>query len=90
MLDLILLLQNADILINDIKILQCFKWGRSVHEKVLKVMQQQLTANVVAIIINCMAAVYYGHIPLNAVQVLSLFLLLDLNFCLFLSMDVPY
>ncbi|KAK9906181.1 hypothetical protein M0R45_002725 [Rubus argutus] len=63
--------ENSDIIILDdnfATIVECFKWGRSVHEKVLKVMQQQLTANVVAIIINCMAAVYYGHIPLNAVQ----------------------
>ncbi|KAK9931473.1 hypothetical protein M0R45_018747 [Rubus argutus] len=63
--------ENSDIIILDdnlATVAKVFIWGRSVHEKVLKVMQQQLTANGVAVAINCMAAVYYRHIPLNAVQ----------------------
>ncbi|XP_024192321.2 calcium-transporting ATPase 5, plasma membrane-type [Rosa chinensis] len=63
--------ESSDIIILDgnfATVAKGFKWGRSMHEKVLRVMQQQLTANIVAVTINCLAAVYYGHIPLNAVQ----------------------
>ncbi|KAM5553650.1 calcium-transporting ATPase 5, plasma membrane-type-like [Rosa sericea] len=63
--------ESSDIIILDgnfATVVKCFRWGRSMHEKVLRVMQQQLTANIVAVTINCLAAVYYGHIPLNAVQ----------------------
>ncbi|XP_061993798.1 calcium-transporting ATPase 10, plasma membrane-type-like [Rosa rugosa] len=63
--------ESSDIIILDdnfATVAKGFRWGRSIHEKVLKVMQQQLTANIVAVTINCMAAVYYRHIPLNAVQ----------------------
>ncbi|XP_024192500.1 calcium-transporting ATPase 10, plasma membrane-type isoform X2 [Rosa chinensis] len=63
--------ESSDIIILDdnfATVAKCFRWGRSMHEKVLKVMQQQLTANIVAVTINCMAAVYYRYIPLNAVQ----------------------
>ncbi|XP_061990900.1 calcium-transporting ATPase 5, plasma membrane-type-like [Rosa rugosa] len=63
--------ESSDIIILDgnfATVAKGFRWGRSMHEKVLRVMQQQLTANIVAVTINCLAAVYYGHIPLNAVE----------------------
>nr|XP_011464734.1 PREDICTED: calcium-transporting ATPase 10, plasma membrane-type-like isoform X3 [Fragaria vesca subsp. vesca] len=63
--------ESSDIIILDdnfTTIAKSFKWGRSMHERVLRVMQQQLTANIVAATVNCLAAVYYRQIPLNAVQ----------------------
>ncbi|CAL8990428.1 unnamed protein product [Prunus brigantina] len=47
-----------------------FKWGQSVHANIIKSMQLQLTVNVVALTTNFMAAVFYGCVPLNAVQLL--------------------
>ncbi|XP_021815881.1 calcium-transporting ATPase 8, plasma membrane-type-like isoform X4 [Prunus avium] len=65
--------ESSDIIILDDSFATCvkaFKWGRSVHANIIKFMQLQLTVNVVALTTNFMAAVFYGHVPLNAVQVL--------------------
>jgi Ca2+-transporting ATPase len=45
------------------------RWGRSVYANIQKFIQFQLTVNVAALIINIVAAVSSGNVPLNAVQV---------------------
>lgn len=49
--------------------MQVVRWGRSVYANIQKFIQFQLTVNVAALIINVVAAVSSGSIPLNAVQV---------------------
>ncbi|RWW81308.1 hypothetical protein BHE74_00010314 [Ensete ventricosum] len=48
---------------------QVVRWGRSVYANIQKFIQFQLTVNVAALIINVVAAVSSGNVPLNAVQV---------------------
>jgi Ca2+-transporting ATPase len=45
------------------------RWGRSVYANIQKFIQFQLTVNVAALVINVVAAVSSGNVPLNAVQV---------------------
>lgn len=49
--------------------LQVVRWGRSVYANIQKFIQFQLTVNVAALVINVVAAVSSGDVPLNAVQV---------------------
>ena len=48
------------------------RWGRSVYANIQKFIQFQLTVNVAALVINVVAAVSSGDVPLNAVQVCCL------------------
>lgn len=50
--------------------LQVVRWGRSVYANIQKFIQFQLTVNVAALIINVVAAISSGDVPLNAVQVI--------------------
>ncbi|XP_016647166.1 PREDICTED: calcium-transporting ATPase 9, plasma membrane-type-like [Prunus mume] len=71
--------ESSDIIILDDSFATCvkaFKWGQSVHANIIKFMQLQLTVNVVALTTNFMAAVFYGCVPLNAVQLLWVNLLI--------------
>lgn len=52
--------------------MQVVRWGRSVYANIQKFIQFQLTVNVAALIINVVAAVSSGDVPLNAVQVCAL------------------
>lgn len=52
--------------------MQVVRWGRSVYANIQKFIQFQLTVNVAALIINVVAAVTAGDVPLTAVQVLFL------------------
>lgn len=49
--------------------MQVVRWGRSVYANIQKFIQFQLTVNVAALIINVVAAISAGDVPLNAVQV---------------------
>lgn len=51
---------------------QVVRWGRSVYANIQKFIQFQLTVNVAALIINVVAAISSGDVPLNAVQVSGL------------------
>jgi Ca2+-transporting ATPase len=51
--------------------MQVVRWGRSVYANIQKFIQFQLTVNVAALIINVVAAISSGDVPLNAVQVFS-------------------
>ena len=48
---------------------QVVRWGRSVYANIQKFIQFQLTVNVAALVINVVAAVSSGDVPLNAVEV---------------------
>lgn len=52
--------------------LQVVRWGRSVYANIQKFIQFQLTVNVAALVINVVAAVSSGDVPLNAVEVIFL------------------
>lgn len=53
-------------------VIQVVRWGRSVYANIQKFIQFQLTVNVAALVINVVAAVSGGNVPLTAVQVLIL------------------
>lgn len=52
---------------------QVVRWGRSVYANIQKFIQFQLTVNVAALVINVVAAVSSGDVPLNAVEVGAIF-----------------
>jgi len=63
-------------LINKLCLLfQVVRWGRSVYANIQKFIQFQLTVNVAALIINVVAAMSSGDVPLKAVQVSTLMLI---------------
>ena len=66
--------------------LQVVRWGRSVYANIQKFIQFQLTVNVAALVINVVAAVSSGDIPLNAVEV-QIFLLTCRTTILFLLLN---
>jgi Ca2+-transporting ATPase len=55
--------------LNLIVLFQVVRWGRSVYANIQKFIQFQLTVNVAALVINVVAAVSSGDVPLNAVEV---------------------
>ncbi|RRT48704.1 hypothetical protein B296_00052898, partial [Ensete ventricosum] len=64
--------ESSDIIILDdnfASVVKVVRWGRSVYANIQKFIQFQLTVNVAALIINVVAAVSSGNVPLNAVQV---------------------
>jgi Ca2+-transporting ATPase len=59
------------------------RWGRSVYANIQKFIQFQLTVNVAALIINVVAAISSGNVPLNAVQVCqNIIIYVSWNHCL--------
>lgn len=54
-------------------LLQVVRWGRSVYANIQKFIQFQLTVNVAALVINVVAAVSSGDVPLNAVEVIYIY-----------------
>jgi Ca2+-transporting ATPase len=58
-------------IILNVSLMQVVRWGRSVYANIQKFIQFQLTVNVAALIINVVAAISSGDVPLNAVQVFS-------------------
>ncbi|ONM14193.1 Calcium-transporting ATPase 9 plasma membrane-type [Zea mays] len=65
------------------------RWGRSVYANIQKFIQFQLTVNVAALIINVVAAVSSGNVPLNAVQLLWVNLIMDTLGALALATEPP-
>nr|CAB3445801.1 unnamed protein product [Digitaria exilis] len=64
--------ESSDIIILDdnfSSVVKVVRWGRSVYANIQKFIQFQLTVNVAALVINVVAAVSSGNVPLNAVQV---------------------
>ncbi|XP_020974449.1 calcium-transporting ATPase 8, plasma membrane-type isoform X7 [Arachis ipaensis] len=65
------------------------RWGRSVYANIQKFIQFQLTVNVAALVINVVAAVSSGDVPLNAVQLLWVNLIMDTLGALALATEPP-
>ncbi|GFY97327.1 autoinhibited Ca(2+)-ATPase 9 [Actinidia rufa] len=63
--------------------------GRSVYANIQKFIQFQLTVNVTALIINVVAAISAGDVPLNAVQLLWVNLIMDTLGALALATEPP-
>lgn len=65
------------------------KWGRCVYNNIQKFIQFQLTVNVAALVINFIAAVSSGDVPLTTVQLLWVNLIMDTLGALALATERP-
>ncbi|XP_010046915.2 calcium-transporting ATPase 8, plasma membrane-type-like [Eucalyptus grandis] len=84
--------ESSDIIILDddfSSVVKVVRWGRSVYANIQKFIQFQLTVNVAALIINVVAAVSSGDVPLNAVQLLWVNLIMDTLGALALATEPP-
>ncbi|XP_030953218.1 calcium-transporting ATPase 10, plasma membrane-type-like isoform X1 [Quercus lobata] len=84
--------ESSDIVILDdnfASVVKVVRWGRSVYANIQKFIQFQLTVNVAALIINVVAAVSSGDVPLNAVQLLWVNLIMDTLGALALATEPP-
>ncbi|XP_059643033.1 calcium-transporting ATPase 9, plasma membrane-type [Cornus florida] len=84
--------ESSDIIILDdnfASVVKVVRWGRSVYANIQKFIQFQLTVNVAALIINVVAAVSSGTVPLNAVQLLWVNLIMDTLGALALATEPP-
>ncbi|KAG7972677.1 hypothetical protein I3843_07G194900 [Carya illinoinensis] len=84
--------ESSDIIILDdnfASVVKVVRWGRSVYANIQKFIQFQLTVNVAALIINVVAAVSSGDVPLNAVQLLWVNLIMDTLGALALATETP-
>ncbi|KAG6400840.1 hypothetical protein SASPL_137684 [Salvia splendens] len=64
-------------------------WGRCVYNNIQKFIQFQLTVNVAALVINFVAAVSAGDVPLTTVQLLWVNLIMDTLGALALATERP-
>ncbi|ONK70582.1 uncharacterized protein A4U43_C05F35220 [Asparagus officinalis] len=84
--------ESSDIIILDdnfASVVKVVRWGRSVYANIQKFIQFQLTVNVAAIVINVVAAVTSGAVPLNTVQLLWVNLIMDTLGALALATEPP-
>ncbi|KAK3142085.1 hypothetical protein QOZ80_4BG0342030 [Eleusine coracana subsp. coracana] len=84
--------ESSDIVILDDKfasVVRVVRWGRSVHANIQKFIQFQLTVNIAALIINIVAAISSGNMPLNVVQLLWVNLIMDTLGALALATEPP-
>ncbi|XP_066329558.1 calcium-transporting ATPase 5, plasma membrane-type-like isoform X1 [Miscanthus floridulus] len=84
--------ESSDIIILDdnfSSVVKVVRWGRSVYANIQKFIQFQLTVNVAALVINIVAAVSSGNVPLNAVQLLWVNLIMDTLGALALATEPP-
>ncbi|KAJ4792077.1 Calcium-transporting ATPase [Rhynchospora pubera] len=84
--------ESSDIIILDdnfASVVKVVRWGRSVYANIQKFIQFQLTVNVAALVINVVAAVSTGNVPLNAVQLLWVNLIMDTLGALALATEPP-
>ncbi|XP_007050467.2 PREDICTED: LOW QUALITY PROTEIN: calcium-transporting ATPase 12, plasma membrane-type [Theobroma cacao] len=84
--------ESSDIVILDdnfSSVATVLRWGRSVYNNIQKFIQFQLTVNVAALVINFIAAVSAGEVPLTAVQLLWVNLIMDTLGALALATDRP-
>ncbi|XAR63756.1 Calcium-transporting ATPase [Bertholletia excelsa] len=84
--------ESSDIIILDdnfASVAKVVQWGRSVYSNIQKFIQFQLTVNVAALVINVVAAVSAGDVPLNAVQLLWVNLIMDTLGALALATEPP-
>ncbi|KAH7577597.1 hypothetical protein ACOSQ2_001454 [Xanthoceras sorbifolium] len=84
--------ESSDIVILDdnfSSVVTVLRWGRCVYNNIQKFIQFQLTVNVAALVINFIAAVSAGEVPLTAVQLLWVNLIMDTLGALALATDRP-
>ncbi|XP_015696709.1 calcium-transporting ATPase 5, plasma membrane-type-like isoform X2 [Oryza brachyantha] len=84
--------ESSDIIILDdnfTSVVKVVRWGRSVYANIQKFIQFQLTVNVAALVINVVAAVSSGDVPLNAVELLWVNLIMDTLGALALATESP-
>lgn len=84
--------QSADIVILDdnfASVTTVLMWGRCVYSNIQKFIQFQLTVNVAALVINFVAAVSSGEVPLTTVQLLWVNLIMDTLGALALATERP-
>ncbi|PIN07951.1 Calcium transporting ATPase [Handroanthus impetiginosus] len=84
--------ESSDIIILDdnfASVVKVVRWGRSVYANIQKFIQFQLTVNVAALVINVVAAVSSGDVPLNTVQLLWVNLIMDTLGALALATEPP-
>jgi Ca2+-transporting ATPase len=84
--------ESSDIIILDdnfASVVKVVRWGRSVYANIQRFIQFQLTVNVAALVINVVAAVSTGNVPLNAVQLLWVNLIMDTLGALALATEPP-
>ncbi|KAK4838265.1 hypothetical protein QYF36_012378 [Acer negundo] len=84
--------ESSDIIILDdnfASVVKVVRWGRSVFANIQKFIQFQLTVNVAALVINVVAAISSGDVPLNAVQLLWVNLIMDTLGALALATEPP-
>lgn len=74
---------------NFASVVKVVRWGRSVYANIQKFIQFQLTVNVAALVINVVAAISAGDVPLNAVQLLWVNLIMDTLGALALATEPP-
>ncbi|XP_065861073.1 calcium-transporting ATPase 12, plasma membrane-type [Euphorbia lathyris] len=84
--------ESSDIVILDdnfTSVATVLKWGRCVYNNIQKFIQFQLTVNVAALVINFVAVVSAGEVPLTAVQLLWVNLIMDTLGALALATERP-
>ncbi|PIN08810.1 Calcium transporting ATPase [Handroanthus impetiginosus] len=84
--------ESSDIVILDddfASVATVLLWGRCVYNNIQKFIQFQLTVNVAALVINFIAAVSSGDVPLTAVQLLWVNLIMDTLGALALATERP-
>lgn len=84
--------QSSDIVVLDdnfASVVTVLRWGRCVYNNIQKFIQFQLTVNVTALLINFIAAVSAGKVPLTAVQLLWVNLIMDTLGALALATEQP-
>lgn len=84
--------ESSDIVILDdnfASVATVLRWGRCVYTNIQKFIQFQLTVNVAALVINFVAAVSAGELPLTAVQLLWVNLIMDTLGALALATEKP-
>ncbi|KAI7747086.1 hypothetical protein M8C21_002522 [Ambrosia artemisiifolia] len=84
--------ESSDIIILDdnfSSVVKVVRWGRSVYANIQKFIQFQLTVIVAALVINGVAAVSSGDVPLTAVQLLWVYLIMDTLGALALATEPP-
>uniref|UniRef100_A0A7N2LTL7 Calcium-transporting ATPase n=2 Tax=Quercus lobata TaxID=97700 RepID=A0A7N2LTL7_QUELO len=84
--------ESSDVVILDdnfASVSTVLRWGRCVYNNIQKFIQFQLTVNVAALVINFVAAISAGEVPLTAVQLLWVNLIMDTLGALALATEKP-
>ncbi|KAH1083406.1 hypothetical protein J1N35_023167 [Gossypium stocksii] len=84
--------ESSDIIILDdnfTSVVTVLRWGRCVFNNIQKFIQFQLIVNIAALVINFIAAISSGEVPLTAVQLLWVNLIMDTFGALALATERP-